>query len=96
MRSPVSIVSQVFREVFGEQNMTGIATTHDPLRHVNSSPGEIGLIVNIRDRIDWAAVNAHAQFELWTALQFLADFERAFNWRFGIVGKDEHHSVAGR
>src|SRR5262245_61072411 len=96
MRSPVSIVLQVFREMFGKENMTGIATRHDPLRNVNSCAGEIGLIIYIRDWIDWAAVNTHAQFELRTALQFLADFEGALDRCFRIIREDEHHSVAGR
>src|SRR4026209_859194 len=96
MRSPVSIVLQVFREMFGQENMSGIAARHDPLRNVNSCSGEIGLIIYIRDRIDWPAMNTHAQFELWTALQFLADFEGALERCFRIIHEDEHDSVACR
>src|SRR5262245_33311447 len=94
MRSPVSVVLQVFREMLGEKNMSGVATIHDALRHVNSSPEEIGLIVHIRDRIDRPAVNAHAYFKFRIALQCLTDFKRAFHRRFWIVRKDEHHSIA--
>ena len=60
------------------------------------APSEIGLIVHVRDRIDRAAMNTHAQFELRTALQFLADFERALNGCFRIIRKDEHHPIARR
>ena len=74
MRSPVSIVFQVFGEMFREENMSGIPAIHDALRHVNSSPGEIGLIVHIRDWIDRATVNAHAYFKFRVALQRLTDF----------------------
>ena len=66
------------------------------LRNVDSCASEIGLIVHIRNWIDWAAMNAHAQLELGTALQFPADFEGAFHRRFGIVCKDEHHPIACR
>ena len=62
MRSPVSLVFQIFGEMLREENMSGIATIHDALRHVNSSPEEIGLIVHIRDWIDRPTVNAHAYF----------------------------------
>ena len=79
MRLPMSIVFQVFREMFGEKNMSGIAARHDPLRNVDSCPREISLIIYIRDRIDWAAMNTHAQFELRSALQFLADFQGALD-----------------
>src|SRR4029453_15184529 len=94
MRSPVSVVFQVFREMFGEENMSRIPTIHDALRHVNSSSEKIGLIVDIRHWIDRATVNAHAYSKFRVALQRLADFQCAFHWRFGIVGKDEHHSIA--
>ena len=59
--SPVGILLQVFREMFGEQNMSGIPARHDPLRDINSSSGEIRLIVHISNGIDRAAVNAHPQ-----------------------------------
>jgi hypothetical protein len=39
-------------------------------------------------------MNTHAQFELRTALQFLADFQGALNGRFRIIREDEHHPVA--
>ena len=64
----VSIVFQVFCEMLGKENMSGIAAIHDPLRHINSSPEEIGLIVDIRDWIDRATVNAHAYVKSRMAL----------------------------
>src|SRR5262249_11429944 len=96
MRAPVRIVLQVFREMFGQENMTSIATRHNPFRNVNSCAGEIGLIVHICEWINWAAMNTYPQLELWTALQFLADFQRALDRGFRIIREDEHHPVAGR
>ena len=52
MRSPMSVVFQVLGEMLGEENMPCIAATRDPLCHVNSGPGEIGLIVHICEWID--------------------------------------------
>src|SRR5262245_14307609 len=49
--------------MLGEENMSGVATIHNALRHVDSCPEEIGLIVHIRDWIDRATVNAHAYFK---------------------------------
>jgi hypothetical protein len=54
--------------MLGKENMSGIAAIHDPLRHINSSPEEIGLIVDIRDWIDRATVNAHAYVKSRMAL----------------------------
>ncbi len=68
MRSPVSVVFQIFGEMLGEENMARIATIHDALRNVNSCPEEIGLIVDIRNWIDWTTVNAHAYFKFRVAL----------------------------
>ena len=68
MRSPVSVLLQVFREMPGEENMSRVAAIHDPLCYVDSSPSEIGLIVHICEWIDRAAVNAHTHFKFRMAL----------------------------
>ena len=54
MRSPVSVLFQVFRQMLGKENVSGISATHDALCHLNSSAKEIGLIVHVRDKIDRA------------------------------------------
>ena len=95
-RSPLLVFFEVFSHVPGKENVPGVAARHDPLRNVNSCPGEIGLIIYIRDRIDWAAMNTHAQFELRSVLQFLADFQGALDGCFRIIRENEHYSVAGR
>ena len=40
-------------EMLGGENMPYIVATHDPLCHINSGPGEIGLTVHI---CEWTAV----------------------------------------
>src|SRR4029077_21246711 len=35
-RLPVAVLSEVVRHMFGQENMSGIAAIHYPLRHVNS------------------------------------------------------------
>ena len=54
--------------MFGKQNTSRIAARHDPLRHVNSSSGEIGLIIHICDGIDWPTMDADPQFKSRIAL----------------------------
>ena len=93
---PFGILLQVFREAFGQQNMTGIPARHDTLRDVNSSSCQIGLVVYIRDRIDGSAVNPHAQLQLRMCPQFSTDLYGTFHWRFRVVAEDEHHTVARR
>ena len=45
IRSPARILFQVFADMLGDQNVSGIATIHDSLRHVDASPGDIRLLV---------------------------------------------------
>src|SRR5262245_7107197 len=96
MRSPVSVVFQVFCEMFGEENVSGIAAVHDALCNINSSSSEIGLIVHICEWIYRSTVNTHSYFEFRMALQRLADLQRAFHWGLWIICKHEHHPIARR
>ena len=95
-RSPLLVFFEVFSHVPGKENVPGVAAIHHPLCHVDPSAREISLIIYIRDRIDRAAMNTHAQFELRSVLQFLADFQGALDGCFRIIHEDEHYSVAGR
>src|SRR5205085_12453863 len=36
VRLPVTVLSEVVRHMFGQENMSGIAAIHYPLRHVDS------------------------------------------------------------
>ena len=93
---PVSIVFQVFGEMPGKKNVSRVPARHNPLGHVDSRAGQIGAIIYIGDRIDRSAVNTHSQFKSGMILHCLAHFQRAFQGRFWVVAKDEHHPITGR
>jgi hypothetical protein len=44
-RSPLFVFFQIFGDVFGEKNVSGVPTIHYPLRNVEASPREIGPLV---------------------------------------------------
>src|SRR5206468_7659287 len=94
MPLPVAELFQIFRHVLGEQDVTGIAAIHHPLGNINSGPGNVGPTAYIHDAADRATMHTHAQFEFGVFLQRAADFERAFNRRFGGVVKYQGHTVA--
>ncbi len=95
VRLPTWIVFKVFSDVFREKNMSGITAIHHPLGNVDSSPGDIGLLVQISDFIDRAAVNSHAHPEFRMPFELLANFQCAQNRRFQSVTKNERATVAG-
>ena len=90
----------VLREVLGDslrkKNVPGIAAIHHPLRDIDSSAGNVGLIVHIGDAIDRPAVNSHAQLNLRMTFQRITDLERTFYRRFRIGEKSEHHPITSR
>src|SRR5207302_622558 len=72
----------------------GIAAIHPPLGNINSGAGNVGPTAYVHDAADRATMHTHAQFEFGVFLQRAADFERAFNRRFGGVVKYQGHTVA--
>ena len=41
-RPPMFVFFQIFGDVFGDKNVSGVAAIHHPLRHVKAGTGEIG------------------------------------------------------
>ena len=76
--------------------MPGIAAIHDALRHVESRPRDVRLVINIGDLIHWAAVHSHPQLDMRMLLQCSADLERTSHWLFRTLEKQQRHSIAGR
>ena len=64
MWPPMTVLLQVFRHMSREKNVTGIAAIHDPLRHVDARPGDIGPTAHIRHVAYRPAVNAHPHCDL--------------------------------
>ena len=57
---PLGVLGEIIGGARGEEDMSGVAAAHHPLRNVYSGTGQIGLIVYILDRIDRSAVDSHS------------------------------------
>src|SRR6266481_4863061 len=95
-RSPLLVFFEVFSEMFGEQNVAGVATIHHPLRHVDPSAGEIASFVYIDNPANWPAVNSHPKLQAGMFLERAADLHRALRRRFWTGVKNQRHPIAGR
>ena len=82
MRAPPRVLFQIVGHVLGEQNVTRITAIHHPLRDVDPGSGDIGLLVQITDFIDRAAVNAHPHPQFGMMFEFSANLDRAQDRRF--------------
>ena len=78
-----------------QENMSGIATIHDPLRHIESRSSHVDPVVNVIDLIDRAAVNSHSYLNVWRIFQRLADFQRTLRGLFRTAKKNQRHPVSG-
>ncbi len=96
VRLPLPILDEIFGDMLREQNVSRIATIHDPFRHVNSRTGDVRLLVHIRHAADRATVDPHPELELRMKAQSSSDLHRTSNRGFGTGEEDERHSVAGR
>ena len=94
--TPLWILFEIVRHVFGEQNMSGIAAIHHPLGDVNSSAGNVRLLIEIGDLVNRSAVNAHPHFQFRMTLERFADFQSAENRRLGAVAKNQRAAVTRR
>ena len=76
--------------------MSGIAAIHYPLRDVDPSAGNVGLLIQVGDFVNRAAVNAHPHFEFRMTLERFTDLHSAKNRRFRAGAKNERATVARR
>ncbi len=60
VRLPPWIVLKIFSDMFRQQNVTGIAAIHYPLRKIDPDPGHADAIIHIRHLIDGTTVHTHA------------------------------------
>src|SRR5438105_14213029 len=95
-RTPLCVLFQVISHTFGEKNVSGIATIHYALSDVDAGARNVGLLIQVSDFIDGAAVNSHANVKLGMIFQFLANFQRAQNRRFRTSATNESATVASR
>ena len=60
-RPPLFVSFEIFGDVSGKKNVSGVGAAHHPLRHIKTGPGKVGMTVHIDHAADWAAVRAHAK-----------------------------------
>ena len=85
---------QIFGDVSGDKNVSGIAAGHHPLRHVEAGTGEIGMAIHIYHPADRTAVHAHSNRQARMRLERATDFNRALRRRFLTGVEDQRHAVA--
>jgi hypothetical protein len=90
----MSVLLQVFRHMFGEQNVAGITAIHHPLGHVDARAGNIGAAVHIGHFAHRPAVNSHPHRYLRVGLERLRNLERALRRFLRTIAKDQRHPVA--
>jgi hypothetical protein len=84
---PVAVVDQIFSYMRGQKDVPGIAAIQHPLRDVDAGPRDVRFIVDVRDRINWTAVNAHSYLKLRMTLQRSANFQSASHRLFRTAKK---------
>ena len=86
---------EVFSDMFREQDVSGVAAIHHPLRDVDSSAREIGPFGYIDHAANWSAMDSHPNLQARMFLQRAADLHRALRRRFRTRVKHQRHPVAG-
>src|SRR5882724_6550653 len=71
-RLPLPILLQIFRDMPGDKDVSGIATIHHALRDVDSGAGNVRLFVQVSDFVNRPAVNSHANVQFRMGLECLA------------------------
>src|ERR1051325_2860380 len=96
MRSPSSVLLQIFGHSLGQQDVTGVPAIHQTLGDIDTDSGGVDATVNISDRANWAAVHAHAHRQIGIMFQNAADLYRALDRLLGTILKNERYAVPGR
>src|SRR5438094_2439841 len=95
-RGPLAVLYQIIRHVLGEEDVPGVTAIHDPLRHVDAGPGDVGPPAYVGHLTHRSAVNAHAHGKFRVLQERFCDLQRAMRWLFRAMAKDQRHAVAGR
>ena len=94
-RSPLLVFFEIFGDMLGKKDVSGVAAIHHPLRHVDSGAGEIGPFIYIDHAANRPAVDSHPKLQARMFLERAADLHRALHRRFRTGVKDQRHPVAG-
>src|SRR5215469_3604062 len=96
VRLPVRVFLQIFSDVLRQQNVSGVATVHDPLCDIDASASHVRFSRCVNNAADRSTMYAHSQLKFRMLLERAAYFQRAFNRRFRAMVKDQRDAVACR
>src|SRR6266568_4126259 len=96
VRLPVRVFFKIFSDVLREQNVSGIAAVHDPLCHIDASASHVRFSGCVDDPAHRSTVYTHSQPQFRMLLERAAYFQRAFNWCFWTMIKNQRDAVACR
>src|SRR2546428_2196368 len=92
-RPPMFVSFEIFGDVSGEKNVSGVAAIHHALRYIKTGTGKVGLTGHIDHSADRAAGRSHSKLYLGVCFESATDFERAFHWLFRALVKNQRHAV---
>ena len=94
-----AVATFVFGEILGhmpgKKDVSGVATIHHPLGHVDPGTGDVGALVHIHHAANWTAVNAHANLQARMSFKRATDFHRALHRCLRIGVENQRHAVPG-
>src|SRR5439155_10139162 len=80
--SPPLVFFEVLSDVFGEENVAGVAAIHHSLRHVDPIARDVGPLIHINHAANGPAVNSHPKLLAGMFLERTTNLHRALRWRF--------------
>src|SRR5262245_14642994 len=94
VRLPMRVFLEIFSHMLREQNVSGVATVHDPLCDINAGAGHVRFSGCVDDPTHGPTVYAHSQLKLRMLLECAAYFQCAFNRRLRAMIKNQRDAVA--
>ena len=79
---PTTLLCEIVRHAFTNEDVTGISAIHHSLRDIDSYTGNIVALVCVLDVMDRAAVDSHPYRQTWLRAQSMADLQGAFDRLF--------------
>src|SRR5437764_3591693 len=76
-RRPLPVLDEVIRDVLGKENVSSVATIHDPLRHVDPRSRDVRPSTHILYLAHRPAVNAHPYRKLGMLAERFGNLQRA-------------------
>src|SRR5882724_362034 len=96
VRLPVRVFLEIFTDVLRQQDVSGVAAVHDPLRDIDAGASHVRFSGCVDDPTHGSTVYTHSQLKFRILLESTAYFQRAFNRRFWAMIKNQRDAVACR